>query len=114
MVSDGTEFAVGYVEEWFDEARRNTKAKYEKWAKYYDRRRRDVQIKVNDWVLTRSNESQYSRKNGSGERRELQEKGTGLLEGLGSTRVLPVIGDHLSDHHPTIEQNQIKGVFLEV
>ncbi|GFV35544.1 uncharacterized protein TNCV_3205751 [Trichonephila clavipes] len=64
MVSDGTEFAVGDIEKLFDEARRNTKAKYEKWAKYYDRQR--------------SNESQYSRKNGSGERRELEEKGTSL------------------------------------
>ncbi|GFS99947.1 uncharacterized protein TNCV_4196321 [Trichonephila clavipes] len=43
-----------YFEKWFDEARRNTKAKHEKWAKYYDRRRRDVQIKVNDWVLVKT------------------------------------------------------------
>ncbi|GFU52635.1 hypothetical protein TNCV_1688301 [Trichonephila clavipes] len=45
MVSDGTEFAVGDIERLFDEARRNTKPKHEKWAKYYDRRRRDVKIK---------------------------------------------------------------------
>ncbi|GFX01472.1 hypothetical protein TNCV_1864461 [Trichonephila clavipes] len=51
MVSDGTEFAVRDIERLFDEARRNTKAKHEKWEKYYNRRRRDVQIKVNDWVL---------------------------------------------------------------
>ncbi|GFX61562.1 retrovirus-related Pol polyprotein from transposon 412 [Trichonephila clavipes] len=51
MVSDGTEFAVGDIEKLFYEARRNTKAKHEKWEKYYNRRRRDVQIKVNDWVL---------------------------------------------------------------
>ncbi|GFW03843.1 uncharacterized protein TNCV_2049591 [Trichonephila clavipes] len=51
MVSDGTEFAVGDIERLFDEARRNIKPKHEQWAKYYDRRRRDVQIKVNDWVL---------------------------------------------------------------
>ncbi|GFU12488.1 retrovirus-related Pol polyprotein from transposon 17.6 [Trichonephila clavipes] len=51
MVSDGTEFAVGDIERLFDEGRRNTKAKREKWAKYYDRRWGDVQIKVNDWVL---------------------------------------------------------------
>ncbi|GFT38964.1 retrovirus-related Pol polyprotein from transposon 17.6 [Trichonephila clavipes] len=50
MVSDGTEFAVGDIERLFEEARRNTKAKHEKWEKY-NRRRRDVQIKVNDWVL---------------------------------------------------------------
>ncbi|GFX16720.1 uncharacterized protein TNCV_4186961 [Trichonephila clavipes] len=51
VVSDGTEFAVGNIERLFEEARRNTKTKHEKWEKYYNRRRRDVQIKVNDWVL---------------------------------------------------------------
>ncbi|GFY12049.1 uncharacterized protein TNCV_4975491 [Trichonephila clavipes] len=51
MVSDGTDFAVGDIERLFEEARRNTKAKHEKWEKYYNRCRRDVQIKVNDWVL---------------------------------------------------------------
>ncbi|GFX11727.1 uncharacterized protein TNCV_4340721 [Trichonephila clavipes] len=51
MVSDGTEFAVGDIEILFEEARRNTETKQEKWKKYYNRRRRDVQIKVNDWVL---------------------------------------------------------------
>ncbi|GFW54036.1 uncharacterized protein TNCV_3828441 [Trichonephila clavipes] len=51
MVSDGTEFAVGDIERLFEEARRNTKTKHEKWEKDYNRRRLDVQIKVNDWVL---------------------------------------------------------------
>ncbi|GFX45943.1 retrovirus-related Pol polyprotein from transposon 17.6 [Trichonephila clavipes] len=51
MISDGTEFAVGDIERLFEEARRNTKTKHEKWEKYYNRRRRDVQINVNDWVL---------------------------------------------------------------
>ncbi|GFS56054.1 uncharacterized protein TNCV_1650131 [Trichonephila clavipes] len=51
MVSDGTEFAVGDIERLFEEARRNTETTQEKWKKYYNRRRRDVQIKVNDWVL---------------------------------------------------------------
>ncbi|GFV65721.1 retrovirus-related Pol polyprotein from transposon 412 [Trichonephila clavipes] len=37
MVSDGTEFAEGDIEKLFDEAKRNTKAKHEKCAKYYDR-----------------------------------------------------------------------------
>ncbi|GFW15562.1 uncharacterized protein TNCV_4657021 [Trichonephila clavipes] len=45
MVWDGTEFAVGDIQRLFDEARRNTKAKHEKWEKYYSKRRRDVQIK---------------------------------------------------------------------
>ncbi|GFS93240.1 uncharacterized protein TNCV_2125231 [Trichonephila clavipes] len=53
MVSDRTEFAVGDIERLFEEARRNTKSKHEKWEKYYDTRMRDVQIKVNDWVLVR-------------------------------------------------------------
>ncbi|GFY06744.1 uncharacterized protein TNCV_2202791 [Trichonephila clavipes] len=51
MVSDGTEFAVGDIERLFEQARQNTKTKHEKWEKYYNRRRRDVQIKVNDRVL---------------------------------------------------------------
>ncbi|GFT89180.1 uncharacterized protein TNCV_3085571 [Trichonephila clavipes] len=51
MVSEGTEFAVGDIERLFEEARRNTETKHENWKKYYNRRRRDVQIKVNDWVL---------------------------------------------------------------
>ncbi|GFV74290.1 uncharacterized protein TNCV_5127331 [Trichonephila clavipes] len=54
MVSDGTEFTVGDIERLFDEARRNTKAKHEKWAKYYNRRRHDVQIEVNDWILIKT------------------------------------------------------------
>ncbi|GFS97408.1 retrovirus-related Pol polyprotein from transposon 17.6 [Trichonephila clavipes] len=44
-------FLEGDIERLFEEARRNTKVKHEKWDKYYNRRRRDVQIKVNDWVL---------------------------------------------------------------
>ncbi|GFX44405.1 uncharacterized protein TNCV_1394261 [Trichonephila clavipes] len=51
MVSDGTEFAVGDIERLFEVARRNTEIKHENWKKYYNRRRHDVQIKVNDWVL---------------------------------------------------------------
>ncbi|GFW60788.1 uncharacterized protein TNCV_2672091 [Trichonephila clavipes] len=51
MVSYGTEFVVEDTKKLFDEARRNAKAKHEKWAKYYNRRRRDVLIRINDWVL---------------------------------------------------------------
>ncbi|GFT17653.1 retrovirus-related Pol polyprotein from transposon 412 [Trichonephila clavipes] len=54
MVSDGTEIAVRDIEKLFDEARRNAKAKHEKWAKYYNRRRRDVQIRVSVWVLIKT------------------------------------------------------------
>ncbi|GFV14867.1 retrovirus-related Pol polyprotein from transposon 297 [Trichonephila clavipes] len=104
MVSDGTEFAVGDIERLFEEARRNTKAKHEKWEKYYNRHRRDMQIKVRiyfyrkcdeteigtgssdngslrdafscfDRVPRRSNESQDGKKKGSDEKRELEGKG---------------------------------------
>ncbi|GFW04705.1 uncharacterized protein TNCV_3897571 [Trichonephila clavipes] len=54
MVSDRIEFAVGDIEKLFDEARRNTKAKHEKWANYYDNKRRHVRIRVNDWVLVQT------------------------------------------------------------
>ncbi|GFS70222.1 uncharacterized protein TNCV_1067231 [Trichonephila clavipes] len=59
----------------------------------------------------RSNESQYSRKNGSGEMLELEEKGTGFFKRrirVRGTQVRPVIADHLSDHHLTLGQNQIE------
>ncbi|GFX94763.1 uncharacterized protein TNCV_1636251 [Trichonephila clavipes] len=49
MVSDGTEIAVGDIERLrrLDETQKLNK----KWEKYYNRRKRDVQFKVNDWVL---------------------------------------------------------------
>ncbi|GFX25202.1 uncharacterized protein TNCV_2753771 [Trichonephila clavipes] len=46
MLSDGTEFVVADIKRLFEEARRNTETKQENWKKYYNRRRRDVQIKV--------------------------------------------------------------------
>ncbi|GFX73190.1 uncharacterized protein TNCV_1245131 [Trichonephila clavipes] len=39
------------IERLFDEARRNMQKKQKSWEKYYNRRRRDVHIKVNDLVL---------------------------------------------------------------
>ncbi|GFV69798.1 uncharacterized protein TNCV_431171 [Trichonephila clavipes] len=93
MVSDGTEFAVWDVEKLFDEPSRNTKTKHKQWAKYYKKRRRDVRFKTYhqrksdekeirtsssdssgsryksnsfEGMRPRSDESQYSRNNGSG------------------------------------------------
>ncbi|GFV82311.1 uncharacterized protein TNCV_3443011 [Trichonephila clavipes] len=103
-VSDGTEFAVRDIERLFEEAIRNTETKHEKWKKYYNRRRRDVQIKVRiyrhrkcdeteigtgssdngslrdessdfDGVQRRSNDSGDGKKKGSEVKRELEEKG---------------------------------------
>ncbi|GFW57235.1 uncharacterized protein TNCV_541501 [Trichonephila clavipes] len=50
-VLDNNTVEIGDIERLFEEARRDTKTKHEKWEKYYNRRRRDVQIKMNDWVL---------------------------------------------------------------
>ncbi|GFU21480.1 uncharacterized protein TNCV_4737641 [Trichonephila clavipes] len=62
MVSDGTEFEVGDIERLFEEARRNTETKQEKWKKYYNRRRRDMQIKYR--VLDTKNDNVVIRKTG--------------------------------------------------
>ncbi|GFX61205.1 hypothetical protein TNCV_3406801 [Trichonephila clavipes] len=112
MVSDGTEFAVGDIERLFEKARRNTEIKYENWKKYYNRRRRDVQIKVRiyrhrkcdeteigtgnsdngslhdessgfDRGQRRSNDSRNDKKKGSEVKRELEEKGLSFRSNQG-------------------------------
>ncbi|GFS78975.1 uncharacterized protein TNCV_4342091 [Trichonephila clavipes] len=51
MVTDGAEFVVGNIEKLFKETRQNTRVKHEKWVKYYNKRRREANIRVNDLVL---------------------------------------------------------------
>ncbi|GFT17035.1 uncharacterized protein TNCV_4737801 [Trichonephila clavipes] len=46
MVLYGAEFVVGNIEKLFKEDRQNTRVKHEKWAKYYNKKRRDVNIKA--------------------------------------------------------------------
>ncbi|GFV38539.1 hypothetical protein TNCV_2221181 [Trichonephila clavipes] len=41
-------------EELFDEARQNMRKQHKTWEKYYNRKRREVNIKVNDWVLVQT------------------------------------------------------------
>ncbi|GFU54096.1 retrovirus-related Pol polyprotein from transposon 17.6 [Trichonephila clavipes] len=62
MVSDGAEFTVGNIKKLFKEAKQNTRVKHEKYAKYYNRRRRDVNIKINDWVLLETHPISSARK----------------------------------------------------
>ncbi|GFT72217.1 uncharacterized protein TNCV_2993111 [Trichonephila clavipes] len=50
-VTDDTKYVGRNIERLFDEARRNMRKKHMSWEKYYNRRRRDVHIKVNDLVL---------------------------------------------------------------
>ncbi|GFX44456.1 uncharacterized protein TNCV_1394771 [Trichonephila clavipes] len=47
---DGVEFAVGNIKKLFKKATQNTRVKHEKWAKYHTKRKRDVNIRVNDWM----------------------------------------------------------------
>ncbi|GFY23855.1 retrovirus-related Pol polyprotein from transposon 17.6 [Trichonephila clavipes] len=50
-VTEDTKYVGRNVERLFDEARRNMQKKHKSWEKYYNLRRRDVHIKVNDLVL---------------------------------------------------------------
>ncbi|GFX41533.1 uncharacterized protein TNCV_3490701 [Trichonephila clavipes] len=50
-VTEDTKYVGRNIERLFDEARRNMRKKHKSWEKYYNRRRRDVHIKVNDLVL---------------------------------------------------------------
>ncbi|GFU51580.1 uncharacterized protein TNCV_82131 [Trichonephila clavipes] len=117
MVSDGMEFAVGDIERLFEEARQNTETKQEKWKKYYNRRRRDVQIKVRIYhhrkcdeteIVTgssdngclpdessgfdrgqrRSNDSRDGKKKGSEVGRTRKEGSEGITEHRGNKRAL--------------------------
>ncbi|GFY36169.1 retrovirus-related Pol polyprotein from transposon 17.6 [Trichonephila clavipes] len=51
VCEEDTKYVGRNIERLFDEARRNMRKKHKSWEKYYNRRRRDVHIKVNDLVL---------------------------------------------------------------
>ncbi|GFV05722.1 uncharacterized protein TNCV_2450501 [Trichonephila clavipes] len=50
-VTEDAKYVGRNIERLFDEARRNMQKKHKSWEKYYNLRRRDVHIKVNDLVL---------------------------------------------------------------
>ncbi|GFY14277.1 uncharacterized protein TNCV_3614651 [Trichonephila clavipes] len=53
-VTDGAEYVGGNIENLFDEARQNMQRQHKTWEKYYNRKRRAVSIKVNDFVLVQT------------------------------------------------------------
>ncbi|GFX22763.1 uncharacterized protein TNCV_4839001 [Trichonephila clavipes] len=57
-VNETTKKGAGYVgrniEKLFDEARQNRRKQHKHWGKYYNRKRREVSIKVNDLVLVQT------------------------------------------------------------
>ncbi|GFS92650.1 uncharacterized protein TNCV_1160951 [Trichonephila clavipes] len=51
QVTDSAEYVGGNIEKLFDEARQNMQRQHKTWEKYYNRKRRMVNIKVNNFVL---------------------------------------------------------------
>ncbi|GFY22505.1 uncharacterized protein TNCV_2177661 [Trichonephila clavipes] len=54
QVTDGAEYVGGNIEKLFDEVRQNMQRQHKTWEKYYNRKRRAVNIKVNDLVLVQT------------------------------------------------------------
>ncbi|GFW70167.1 uncharacterized protein TNCV_4467261 [Trichonephila clavipes] len=53
-VTEGAEYVGRNIEKLFDEARQNMQKQHKNWGKYYNRKRREVNIKVNDLVLVQT------------------------------------------------------------
>ncbi|GFS78999.1 retrovirus-related Pol polyprotein from transposon 297 [Trichonephila clavipes] len=53
-VMEDAEYVGGNTEKLFDEARQNMRKKRKTWGKYYNRKRREVNVKVNDLVLVQT------------------------------------------------------------
>ncbi|GFY20939.1 transposable element Tcb1 transposase [Trichonephila clavipes] len=54
LVTNGAEYVGGNIEKLFDEVRQNMHRQHKTWGKYYNRKRREVNIKVNDSVLVQA------------------------------------------------------------
>ncbi|GFX30997.1 transposon Tf2-6 polyprotein [Trichonephila clavipes] len=52
--TEGAEYVGRNIEKVFDEARQNRRKQHKHWGKYYNRKRREVNIKVNDLVLVQT------------------------------------------------------------
>ncbi|GFT24389.1 uncharacterized protein TNCV_3252371 [Trichonephila clavipes] len=50
-MSEDSEYAGRNIKKLFDEARQNMREQHKNWEKYYNRKRREVSIRVNDLVL---------------------------------------------------------------
>ncbi|GFY32443.1 uncharacterized protein TNCV_3559511 [Trichonephila clavipes] len=112
MISDGTEFSVGYIERLFHEARRSTKKSDVMEIRTGSSNSNSSRHKSSTFesVQRRSSESQYGRKKKSGVKRELEEKGIRFLRTINvrDTQVRPICADHLSDYHLALGQNPVE------
>ncbi|GFW23572.1 uncharacterized protein TNCV_1447571, partial [Trichonephila clavipes] len=53
-VMESAEYVGGNIEKLFDEARQNMRKQLKTWEKYYNRKRTEVNVKVNDLVLVQT------------------------------------------------------------
>ncbi|GFU03629.1 uncharacterized protein TNCV_199761 [Trichonephila clavipes] len=53
-VTEGAEYVERNIEKIFDEAKQNMRKQHKNWEKYYNRKRREVNIKVNDLVVVQT------------------------------------------------------------
>ncbi|GFS67479.1 uncharacterized protein TNCV_1610551 [Trichonephila clavipes] len=53
-VTEGAEYVGRNIEKLFDEARQNRRKQHKHWEKYYNWKRREVNVKVNDLVLVQT------------------------------------------------------------
>ncbi|GFT08892.1 uncharacterized protein TNCV_4104101 [Trichonephila clavipes] len=53
-LAEGAEYVGRNIEKLFVETRQNMRKKHKTWGNYYNRKRRDVNIKVNDLVLVQT------------------------------------------------------------
>ncbi|GFT04914.1 retrovirus-related Pol polyprotein from transposon 412 [Trichonephila clavipes] len=53
-VTEGAEYVGGNIEKLFDEARQNMRKQHKTWEKYHNRKRREVNIEVDDLVLVQT------------------------------------------------------------
>ncbi|GFT16600.1 uncharacterized protein TNCV_282061 [Trichonephila clavipes] len=84
-VTEGAEYVGRNIEKLFVEARQNRRKQHKTWGKYYNRKRREVNIKVNDLVLRSSNSSSRSHPEKSkGSRKTSSEESKGRKSNKGN------------------------------
>ncbi|GFY25046.1 uncharacterized protein TNCV_2692371 [Trichonephila clavipes] len=116
--TDGAEYVGGNIENLFDDTRQNIRREHKMWGKYYNRKRREVNMKINDLVLEpkdsgSSNQGQTRRSNpphqqSSRKRRMEAARFGGTRRREKRTRRTTGGAEEYEDRQPTTEQPQKK------
>ncbi|GFY34667.1 uncharacterized protein TNCV_1373581 [Trichonephila clavipes] len=104
-VTDGAEYVGGNIEKVFDKVRQNMQRQHKTWEKYYDRKRRTVNIKFNDLVLVQTH---FISAAGRRVVEKFMSKFEGALQSVGSSKQQ---FDHLEKGkkgHGTSNQGQMR------